>query len=521
MLRSQFIDQLLFEMSSEPSPIFLIKKELDPFYLYGSTNETQEPDCSDIRVRLAQLRAKNKVALANLYDDQSPDQQKAPPDNLSEKVKPTHKEVRREPTSQNRVIKNLVQIEETFSGVFFNLLKVSKNPLDFIPDGEMELDKILRRRRDFTSRLLRSIFETKQQLNVLRSNLLKLELHPESVQAENLSIQRLSSVLKCVNAMLRVYQFHILHSGGKLYSRAIAEMLEVAESVFSLTDLLGFKVSNLRKDSKRLESFSSTLTKEMKTKFKEMIDEGSIARDETRPDLDLVRTLAREKFGTPEPKTGTKPVSKTKSAKPVKTRSPVKSFKTSSTSREFVNPIQHQTFRQDSETGLKLFSESAYSAKTSFPAKTSIRSYKNSSTSHEFDFTHENAENSERIAKTPETTFSPDLSKSGDTPVMPIASALKISDGNVLQSDRIQQKMETNVVPVKRCVDLQTIHVGELFAARSNRYKCNTNNAIADLLIEKVCEGMIDHSIRKVCKEFFESNVISNLINLELKDTKY
>jgi len=55
-------------------------------------------------------------------------------------------------------------MEDVFFKIFRTLLSVSEDPANFLPDGQLEMDRAQKRARDFESRLKRSLFEAKQQV---------------------------------------------------------------------------------------------------------------------------------------------------------------------------------------------------------------------------------------------------------------------------------------------------------------------------------------------------------------------
>jgi len=147
-------------------PIFYIKTDLDPFYLYGASPDSSINSEQDPRFRLATLRAQEQLDRKTDKVESSLDigeTKKMKPIVPSEVIK-----VRKERVlSEEDVDKVLCQIEETFSGIFSNLISISDNPRSRIPDGEVEMDRALKRSREFESRLKRSTFEGKQQVQNL------------------------------------------------------------------------------------------------------------------------------------------------------------------------------------------------------------------------------------------------------------------------------------------------------------------------------------------------------------------
>ena len=142
-------------------PIFEVKTDLDPFFLYGSMQETSilEETC-DPRLRLATLKAREKLEEVLFGKGEV---EKDATDIVEPKIMSKEDE-QIKPRKKESVDKWLSQIQSTFSNIFSALLLISDNPTSCLPDGQLEIDRVQTRGREFESRLKRSLFETKQQV---------------------------------------------------------------------------------------------------------------------------------------------------------------------------------------------------------------------------------------------------------------------------------------------------------------------------------------------------------------------
>jgi hypothetical protein len=163
-------------------PIFEVKTDLDPFLLYGSINDTSilEEPC-DPRLRLATLKAIEKLEAEVLFKKVEVD--KEDKDVVEAKILSGEKNKRIKPTKtpikvKESVDKCLSEIESTFSNIFSALLGISDNPKSCQPDGQLELDRVETRGREFESRLKRSLFETKQEVCSQNCNFNSLGYQP-------------------------------------------------------------------------------------------------------------------------------------------------------------------------------------------------------------------------------------------------------------------------------------------------------------------------------------------------------
>jgi hypothetical protein len=153
-------------------PVFLVKTEIDPFYLYGSLSNPQifseAEEIEDIRLRLATLKAKNDLELKA--------GEKSQLQNVAKQVNNDNKIISKgfefttdhEPDMiikyRQKIKNSFKKIENKFTEIFSLLLDISKNPGSLVPDGDIAVDRANNRSREFNSRIKRCIFELKQQV---------------------------------------------------------------------------------------------------------------------------------------------------------------------------------------------------------------------------------------------------------------------------------------------------------------------------------------------------------------------
>ena len=146
-------------------PIFLIKKDLDPFFFYGRYGELYRPDRDSSR--LALIKAKNIRQLQNLERKNDQDVKSIQPETQrSNGIDPESLQIetRSQKIYEERINQIFCQFEEFFCDIFEALIMISEDPESFLPDGEQEVERAEKRSRDFESRLRKGNFEVKQQV---------------------------------------------------------------------------------------------------------------------------------------------------------------------------------------------------------------------------------------------------------------------------------------------------------------------------------------------------------------------
>ena len=140
------------------APIFNIKEDLDPFYLYGAEEDYREPKEDAKLVLVLQV----PVPLPQ-QDDVFKDVKKNPV-SANRSRKPLPSDARSVALTDGRVDKAFEHLEDLFCQIFETLISISEDPEAFLPDGDQEVDRAQKRNRDYESRLKKSLFETNQQV---------------------------------------------------------------------------------------------------------------------------------------------------------------------------------------------------------------------------------------------------------------------------------------------------------------------------------------------------------------------
>ena len=145
------------------APIFNIKEDLDPFYLYGAEEDYREPKEDAKLVLEPSLRVLQVPVPQPQQDDVFKDVKKNPV-SVSRSRKPLPADARSVALTDGRVDKAFEHLEDLFCQIFETLISISEDPEAFLPDGDQEVDRAQKRNRDYESRLKKSLFETNQQV---------------------------------------------------------------------------------------------------------------------------------------------------------------------------------------------------------------------------------------------------------------------------------------------------------------------------------------------------------------------
>ena len=145
----------------EDTPIFKVKPQLDLFDLYDVNSDVE--DVQSARMKLAVLRAKDKVQKGEAYDEADHD--------LKEVIHLENKNIMKVTVTPKLDVdeneKKLFQaIKDTYSTIFQAMIVMLQSPAMF-PQLPEEANVVNRRSREFGVRLNRSVFEAKQQVNFL------------------------------------------------------------------------------------------------------------------------------------------------------------------------------------------------------------------------------------------------------------------------------------------------------------------------------------------------------------------
>lgn len=158
-----------------PPPIFLIKTDLDPFFLYGHDGDFPGPE-RDAKVSNALMKTKRLQNLQNDGDHEAHSFKfESKPSEVTDQSCLGFKS-RSVNICEKRICQIFFQFEDIFCQIFQHLISASEDPESFLPDGESEVERAEKRFRDFESRLKKSNFELKQQVHILQNLNFKLKI---------------------------------------------------------------------------------------------------------------------------------------------------------------------------------------------------------------------------------------------------------------------------------------------------------------------------------------------------------
>lgn len=200
----------------------------------------------------------------------------------------------------DKIIQDLVN---TFSLVFQALLVLSNEHQ--MPNCPLEGSTLGRRSRDFDVRLKRNAFDLKQQHTVLSKFVSKLVTNPDDCQLLAKSISKLLVSLRCLQVTLQFYLHHLPLSDGYLYPPSIVTVLNTSTKFIALTNKIGFDTLTLSGDIEKL-SLAAQQFQDKIVSARPPKDVATLGRPAAQgkrlSNLILINNLAREKFGSPQPK---------------------------------------------------------------------------------------------------------------------------------------------------------------------------------------------------------------------------
>lgn len=311
----------------EEPPVFKVKSDLDPFDLYGQSQYEDQSELKSARLKLAVLKAKDKVSDDRFLFDQADhdlerimeletfnDQQPGHRANNVMKVVVTPK------IQDEKEIKLFDAIKDTFSEIFQALIVMLDSKFLFVLQTPNEADKLSKRSREFATRLNRSVFEAKQQVSfyhemplqfmlfhskqflTFQGAFVKFGQKPHDVARKVEVNQRLHTVLRNFHLILIAYLKHLPLSGGHVYPSSLFKAIEIMRRLTKSARSLGYddQCSSLAYDLERLSNAAKTFER----KFHEVsanLKPSSSPKKEKRKKLDIgmVNNLAKERFGTP------------------------------------------------------------------------------------------------------------------------------------------------------------------------------------------------------------------------------
>ena len=306
---------------------------------------------------------------------------------------------------------------------------------------------------------------------------------------------KLIDALKCVNVTLQSYLRQIPNCGGIVYSKTIKEAVQFGRTVMLLTDLMNYETRKSLDDLRRLSTFASSLNGELRMLRKRKIDGNKskqtivnkpkkiekVKTAEKRPNnLELFRILARKKFGSPQPEN-----SESQEPKPTVTK--VNSRKSSKT----IIPRETKLTRDRSQfSRLKMRGTTP----TDYDVKSSCFS--------------------NLLTDDDDATFK---------------SAKSKSEQNVSYLPTVQKVIRKRNVESERqlFVDISDDELESILDNKSNFEREKKDRELmstryfkidTDKVVENVSKEIVEGLVFKVCHEILDSNLIAQLIRLEMKD---
>ena len=171
---------------------------------------------------------------------------------------------------------SLALIQKIFNDIFTSI-DVNKN---YQPKDLVEQERSKRRLKDFTSRLSRMVYQTKQNYTSLKYSITKSSFSKKYVSNTE---DKVAQLFVSIKNLLSSYLNFIPLSGGKLFPGILTDVLETILDIGNLAASLGFSISSLPSNVRRLEELMSS--------------------SNNRQDLvniDILDRLARETFGEPK-----------------------------------------------------------------------------------------------------------------------------------------------------------------------------------------------------------------------------
>jgi len=274
-----------------------------------------------------------------------------------------------------------------------------------------------------------------------------------------------------------------------VYSKAIKEAVQFAGTTMFLVDLMNYDTRKSLDDVRRLSTFASGLNKELQLVRKKQIHgnkrqkiEKARTVERNPSNLELLRILAKKQFGSPPEKSDNRETNSTK----------VRSRKSSKT----IIPRETKLTRDRSQfSRLKIGGTTP--APTDFDVKSSCFSNQLSDDDQDDTFKSVKSEAPNKQNVTYSSTIQNIILKTNDESERRIF--VDISD------DELESILENKSKFDREKKDR------ELMSMRY--FKVDT-----DQVVENVSKEIVEDLVYKVCQEILDSNLIAQLIRLEMKD---
>ena len=176
----------------------------------------------------------------------------------------------------SRLEYSLTLIDKTFDDIF-TAIDVNKN---YLAKDAIEQERAKKRVKDFSCRLGRLLYQTRQNYTSLKNQTIKSSFAGRSAAPGAES--KLAQLFVSVRNMLTSYLHYIPLSGGELFPSIISDILEIILDIGNLTSSLGFQTRNLPQHVRRLEQLYSS--------------------KQDSVNVEILNELARNTFGKPKNK---------------------------------------------------------------------------------------------------------------------------------------------------------------------------------------------------------------------------
>ena len=180
------------------------------------------------------------------------------------------------PDNRKRLEYSLNVMHKTFSDIF-TAIQVNAN---YQPKDVIEEERSRKRLTDFNCRLGRMLYQTKQNYLSLRTAVTKASFASKSTANVE---DKLAALFVSAKGLLLSYLHFIPLSGGRIFPKILADLIEVILDIGNLTASLGFSTRNLSSNLRKLEQLASK------------------GKNEDTESRHVLNQLARNTFGKPGP----------------------------------------------------------------------------------------------------------------------------------------------------------------------------------------------------------------------------
>ena len=180
------------------------------------------------------------------------------------------------PDNRKRLEYSLNVMDKAFSDIF-TAIQVNAN---YQPKNVIEEERSRKRLTDFNCRLGRMLYQTKQNYLSLKTAVTKASFASKSTANVE---DKLAALFVSAKGLLLSYLHFIPLSGGRIFPKILADLIEVILDIGNLTASLGFSTRNLSSNLRKLEQLASK------------------GKNEDIENRQVLNQLARNTFGKPGP----------------------------------------------------------------------------------------------------------------------------------------------------------------------------------------------------------------------------